>query len=86
MHSPTERKVVGSIPGSVTLRLKASTQCHSGNRTACTSWTEKGKAMCSKPPVSLTVSKGPCGPSDGNQFTDLDPEPLEMEYRGTDLT
>ena len=51
--------------------------------------------MCSKSPVEarhfsvlhiIWCSEGPCEPPNGNQFTDLDPEPLEIEYRGTDFT
>ena len=51
--------------------------------------------MCGKPPVEachfsvahiVWCSEGPCEPSNGNQFTDLDPDPLEIEHRGTDFT
>ena len=48
------------------------------------------KAMCSKPLVEachfsvvhiVWCSEGPCEPSNENQFSDLDPEPLETEHR-----
>ena len=51
--------------------------------------------MCSKPPVEachfsvvhiVWCSEGPCEPSTEYQFTDLDPEPHEIENRGTDFT
>ena len=71
-----------------TLVVKRSTQCRSAIRLALQSWTEEGKAMCSKPPVEachfsvvhiVWCSEGPCEPSYENQFTDLGPEPPEME-------
>ena len=31
-------------------------------------------------------SEGPCDPSNENQFTNLDPEPLEIDHRATDFT
>ena len=34
----------------------------------------------------IWCSEGPCETSNGNEFTDLDPEPLEIEHRGTDFT
>ena len=51
--------------------------------------------MCNKPPVEachfsvvhiVWCSEGPCEPSTEYQFTDLDPEPHEIEKRGTDFT
>ena len=89
------RKVLGSIPAGSHSRLKSSTQCRSAKHAACTSRTEEGKAMCSKPPVEachfsvvhiVWCSEGPCEPSNEYQFADLGPEPPEMEYRVTDFT
>ena len=51
--------------------------------------------MCSKTQVEayhfsvvriVWCSEEPYEPSTENQFTDLHPEPLEIEYRGTDFT
>ena len=51
--------------------------------------------MWSEPPVEachfsvvhiVWCSEGPCEPSNEYQFADLDPDPLEIEYRGTDFT